>query len=193
MSTLSPQRAAPTCLASATRRAAAGDERAWEDLFRRLDPVLRGVVRGYRLPACAADDVVATTWARAVERVEQLDDPGAIAGWLVVTARREALRSLQRGVREVVTADPLGDEAHEESAVEATLIARERRAALRSAVHRLPDRQRRLLLSVLAHPAPTYRHLSDCLDMPQGAIGPTQQRALERLRDDPRLMEAMTP
>ena len=67
--------------------------------------MLRGVARRYQLAAADVDDVVQTTWLRAVDHVGRLNDPGAIAGWLVVTTRREAMRTLQRGVREVLTDD----------------------------------------------------------------------------------------
>lgn len=87
-----------------TRAAARGDEAAWTDLVMRLDAVLHVVAGRYRLGA-DVDDVVQTAWLRALEHVDRMHDPGAIAGWLVTTTRREAMRTLQRGVREVVTDD----------------------------------------------------------------------------------------
>jgi RNA polymerase sigma factor (sigma-70 family) len=177
-----------SCLA---RDAAAGSEHAWAELVRRLDGVLRGVARRYRLASADVDDVVQTAWLRAVDHVGRLHDPGAIAGWLVVTTRREAMRTLQRGVREVLTddtsaiddPDPWGPDAH--------AIERERRAALHTAVERLEGRQRVLLTSMLSTPAPTYEQLSARLEMPVGSIGPTRDRALARLRDDPELARAV--
>ena len=70
-------------------------------------------------------------------------------------------------------------------------IERERRAALHGAVERLSGRQRVLLTSMLASPAPTYEQLSTRLEMPVGSIGPTRDRALARLRDDPDLARAV--
>jgi len=34
-------------------------------MYRRFDPMLRGIVKGYRLDAADAEDVVQTTWIRA--------------------------------------------------------------------------------------------------------------------------------
>jgi hypothetical protein len=48
-----------------------------------------------------------------------------------------------------------------------------------------------LLTSMLASPAPTYEQLSARLAMPVGSIGPTRDRALARLRDDPDLTRAV--
>jgi RNA polymerase sigma factor (sigma-70 family) len=184
---LSPS-VALSCLA---REAAAGDERAWNELIRRLDGVLRGVARRYRLGSADVDDVVQTTWVRAFDHVGRLNDPGAIAGWLVVTTRREAMRTLQRGVREVLTDDTAAIDDPDPASPDVLAIARERRAALRGAVDRLSERQRVLLTSMLASPAPTYEQLSARLDMPVGSIGPTRDRALARLREDPDLARAV--
>ena len=177
-----------SCLA---RGAAAGDESAWNELVRRLDGVLRGVARRYRLAGADVDDVVQTTWLRAVDHVGRLHDPGAIAGWLVVTARCEAMRTLQRGVREVLTDDTAAIDDPDPACPEVLAIARERRAALHGAVDRLSGRQRVLLSSMLATPAPSYEQIAERLAMPVGSIGPTRDRALARLRDDPDLARAV--
>ena len=177
-------RAELSCLA---RGAASGDESAWNELVRRLDGVLRGVARRYRLASADVDDVVQTTWLRAVDHVGRLQDPGAIAGWLVVTTRREAMRTLQRGVREVLTDDATAIDDPDPASPDVLAIARERRAALHGAVDRLSGRQRLLLGSMLASPTPTYEQISTQLDMPVGSIGPTRDRALARLRVDPDL------
>ena len=93
-------------LAHLTREAAAGGEDAWRTLVALLDPMLHSIARGYRLCDADADDVVQITWGRALLHLDRLDDPGAVAGWLAVTARREAMRALQRGVRELPAAEP---------------------------------------------------------------------------------------
>jgi RNA polymerase sigma factor (sigma-70 family) len=182
---------ARTELACLARDAAAGHESAWNELVRRLDSVLRGVARRYRLSCADVDDVVQTTWLRAVDHVGRLQDPGAIAGWLVVTTRREAMRTLQRGVREVLTDDTTAIDDPDPASPDVHAIARERQAALHGAVGRLSGRQRVLLASMLASPAPTYEQLSARLAMPVGSIGPTRDRALSRLRDDPELARAV--
>ena len=150
-----------------------------------------GVARRYRLASADVDDVVQTTWLRAVDHVGRLHDPGAIAGWLVVTTRREAMRTLQRGVREVLTDDTSAIDDPDPSGPDELAIARERRAAVHGAVERLSGRQRVLLTSMLSSPAPTYEQLSTRLEMPVGSIGPTRDRALARLRDDADLARAV--
>jgi RNA polymerase sigma factor (sigma-70 family) len=179
-------------LSHLAREAAAGNERAWTDLVHRLDGVLHTVARRYRLGAADVDDVVQTTWLRALAHLERLDDPVAIAGWLIITARREAMRTLQRATREVLTDDSETIDEPDVAGPDAVAIERERRAAVRGAVERLPGRQRRLLTSMLISPSPTYEQLSTRLDMPMGSIGPTRDRALARMRDDAELEQAVS-
>jgi RNA polymerase sigma factor (sigma-70 family) len=178
-------------LSSLARDAAAGDSHAWTDLVRRLDDVLHTVARRYRLSAADVEDVVQTTWLRALAHVDRLKDPGAIAAWLIVTARREAMRTLQRTTREVLTDDVRAIEDLDPACPETFAIERERSAAVHGAVERLPVRQRRLLSSMLTSPAPSYEQISTRLDIPVGSIGPTRDRALARLRVDPELVRTL--
>src|SRR4051794_22921445 len=93
-------------LAPLTRDAAAGCEDAWRDLVSRFDPMLRGIVRGYRLDAADGGAVLQPPGTRPSRTPARLNDPGAVGAWLAITARREALRTLQRGVRELPSAEP---------------------------------------------------------------------------------------
>jgi RNA polymerase sigma factor (sigma-70 family) len=173
-------------LAHLTREAAAGGEDAWRTLVALLDPMLHSIARGYRLSEADVDDVVQITWGRALLHLDRLDDPGAVAGWLAVTARREAMRTLQRGVRELPAAEPPEPEATE-PAPEQQTIERERSAGLRAAIARLSGRQRELLTLLVDRPELSYEEVSRTIGMPVGSIGPTRERAFERLRCDPAL------
>jgi RNA polymerase sigma factor (sigma-70 family) len=173
-------------LSDVARRAADGREDAWRDLVKRLDGLLRAVAKGYRLAAADVDDVVQTAWLRAVDHIGRLKDPGAIASWLIVTVRREAMRSLQRGVREVLTDDPGVVLEADPVTPESIVIDQERDAAVHDAVSRLSQRQRRIVESMLSSPT-SYQQLAARLEMPIGSIGPTRDRALSRLRDDAKL------
>src|SRR5215204_5673256 len=113
-------------LAHLTREAAGGGEDAWRTLVALLDPMLHSIARGYRLSDADADDVVQITWGRALLHLDRLEDPGAVA------ARREAMRTLQRGVRELPAAEP-PEPRTSAPAPEAMTIERERCCELRAA------------------------------------------------------------
>ena len=64
-----------------------------------------------------------------------------------------------------------------------TAVACEERAlALRSMIRTLPDHQQRLLEMLLRDPRPSYKEISEALEIPVGSIGPTRQRCLAVLR-----------
>jgi RNA polymerase sigma factor (sigma-70 family) len=172
--------------------AAAGDERAWAALVQRLDPLVRGVVRVYRLGAADAEDVVQTTWLHAFRHLPNLREPAAFPKWLTVTARREALRAIYRSGREVLLEEPQPVREEAPVTIEEQVIEREQQDAIHAAVARLPERQRSLLGTILRKPGVSYDELSDLLGMPMGSIGPTRERALRRLRDDSALLLAVS-
>lgn len=179
-------------VAELAQSAASGDERAWNELVSRFEPMLRGVLRSYRLGRSDVDDVLQTTWLRAFAHIGRLDDPGALGGWLVVTARREALRLLQRGVRELLTDASRVLDGCDWATAEVLVIERERDRAIRAAARRLRGRQRKLVGTLLDRPGASYDEISELLDMPVGSIGPTRERAFTRMRKDIEFAEVVS-
>jgi len=179
-------------VADLTRWAARGDQRAWDHLVHRFEPVLRAVLRSYRLDRHDADDVLQTTWLRAFKHLDRLDDPGALGGWLVVTARREALRLLQREVRELLTDAPAKLDAPDWATGEVLALDRERGDAVRASAGRLVGRQGLLMRLLLDRPGLSYEEIASQLEMPVGSIGPTRDRAFTRMRQDRRLAEVVS-
>lgn len=167
--------------------ASSGDHAAWTSLVCRFDGGLRAVLRFYRLAPADVDDVVQMTWLRAFESIDRLREPAAFPGWLMTTARREALNLLQRSRREVPTDDALLGEGQAPSAPDAALSAADLQATLDRAVAALPERHRRLITLLIAEPTLDYTEISERLAMPVGSIGPIRGRCLDRLRRDPRL------
>jgi RNA polymerase sigma factor (sigma-70 family) len=179
-------------LGPTVRAAAAGDEKAWTLLVGRFTPTLRGVVRGYRLCATDVDDVVQSTWASAFPAIRKLREPEAIGGWLCIIARREALRTLARQRREIPVDESGLPEPAEHAPAETAIVANEERHAIRAAVSRLSDRQRTLVSLLLQDPGMSYAEVSSRLGLPIGSIGPTRERALDRLRRDRSLATALS-
>ena len=92
-------------VADMVRRAADGDRGAWEAIVEDFSGLLWSVCRGYRLDQADAAEVVQTTWLRLLENLSRLREPEHLGGWLVTTARREALRLLRLHGRELATDD----------------------------------------------------------------------------------------
>lgn len=170
--------------AALLRAAAGGDASAWNALTARYAKLVWSVARSFRLDAADAADVSQTTWLRLVENLDRIKDPERIGAWLATTARRESLRTLRLAAREHVAGDDVVFDVPDldEPAVDSRLLLAERDGALWRAFSQLGDRCQLLLRLLAADPPAPYREVSDVLDMPLGAIGPTRARCLDRLR-----------
>ena len=88
-------------------RARAGDQASWNALVDRFLPLVNSVIAKFRLSAADGDDVNQTVWLRLVEHLGDLREPRALPGWLVTTARNEALRVIRLRGR-ATPVDPQG-------------------------------------------------------------------------------------
>jgi RNA polymerase sigma factor (sigma-70 family) len=174
-------------LAELVPAARAGDSQAWASLVTQFSPALRATARTYRLQPADVDNAVQATWESAMTHIAQLREPEAIGGWLTVIVKRQALRTIRSNRRENPVAEVPDEERPHVPTLEQPLLEAEQHAAVRAAVGRLPDRQRSLIAALLDGSKTSYADLSVKLRMPPGSIGPTRERALDRLRRDRRL------
>ena len=179
--------------AGLAERIKAGDALAWRELIDRHEPLLRRIARQYRLSSQDADDVIQFTWLRCLEHIDQLSQADRVRGWLATICRRECLRLATKGPRDVPMDESivigLIDRARQAPDPSAEAVLRESSARLSRAVTALTDRQRLVLLELLAREGHGYLDVSSRLGLPVGSIGPTWQRALARLRRDPELAD----
>lgn len=178
-----------TDLNDLVQRARDGQDEAWEQLVECFSGLVAAIARSFRLSPSDAADIAQTTWLRLFESIDRIRQPLALGAWIATTARRECLRLLRAGDREVPSEDL--DRCAEQRAFavpEHRMLRAEERSTVRAAVCELPDRHRHLLSTMLTSPTPSYQAISDTLDMPVGSIGPTRVRALERLRRDPQIL-----
>lgn len=174
-------------VADLVARARNGDQIAWDRIVERYAPLLWAMCQRFHLNRADADDVGACVWLRLVERLDTIREPAALPGWLATTTRHECLRVLRTKGRETLVEDHerVIDDSH--PAAEDWLLAQERLIALRRAFAGLSERCRQLLELLFADPVTPYDQISTILDMPVGAIGPTRQRCLGKLRSSPAL------
>jgi RNA polymerase sigma factor (sigma-70 family) len=162
--------------------AAEGDQAAWSDLVSRFRGRVIRVARAHGLDTYQADDVAQETWLRLYRNLDNVRDPFSLGAWIETTARRESLRALGGRRREELTGDDVGvdrpvlDDGDDEF--------EERKAALARGMKKLSCRQRALMESLLAEPAPSYADVSLRIGIPIGSIGPTRGRCVKRLRQE---------
>jgi RNA polymerase sigma factor (sigma-70 family) len=184
---LRPGPSADRSVADLVRRAADGDQAAWQAVVEQYSGLLWSVVRRFRLPEAQAADAVQATWLRLLENVDAIRDPERLAGWLRTTARRECLETIRRTGRERPAdphapqpVEPASDRADADP--EASVLRRERTDLVRAAVRDLPEHSQQLLGLLVALPPLSYEEIGARLGMPVGSIGPTRARLLARLR-----------
>jgi RNA polymerase sigma factor (sigma-70 family) len=175
-------------------RCRAGQQAAWHALVRRFQRIVYTVPRRAGLPEELAADVFQTTFSRLFEHLERIDDPSRIQAWLVTTAKRESLRLLEQSRRVVDLApaagadeddgsDPLDRLPSDDPLPEQLLSDLQQQDRLRRAVSQLDERSRTLIeLLFLQDEPPSYAEIAARLGIPEGSIGPTRARCLDKLR-----------
>jgi RNA polymerase sigma factor (sigma-70 family) len=160
-----------------------GDQAAWSDLVARFRGRVIRVARTYGLDAHQADDVAQETWLRLYRSLGSVRDPYALGAWIETTARRESLRALLGRGREELTGEDVGVDGPAPDDSDDGMLE-ERKAALARGLGKLNRRQRALMESLLAEPAPSYADVSQRIGIPIGSIGPTRGRCVKRLRQE---------
>jgi RNA polymerase sigma factor (sigma-70 family) len=160
-----------------------GDPNAMASLVRRVTPLLWHVARGFRLDASSAEDVAQNTLLAFVRHSEEIAEPHATLRWLIVTARREAMRAIAlRDRTELVDDSARTVPAPEEDEPEPVALHSALQRVLWRNVAKLSDRCRQLLRVIAFAERPDYATLSSALGMPVGSIGPTRGRCLAKLK-----------
>jgi RNA polymerase sigma factor (sigma-70 family) len=169
----------------------AGDPAAWELLVRRYQRLVYSIPRRAGLDEDQAAEVFQHTWVALLTHIQTVQQAERIGAWLATTARRESWR-VQRHARlrsnplhpddegelELIDPDPAPDDV---------LIRVEQRHAVRRAVLALDPRCRDLLTALFySIEPPAYSVIAAQIGVPEGSIGPTRARCLQKLR---RLLE----
>lgn len=169
-----------TAIRVLVHHAMSGDEVAWRDIVRSYAPLLASVCRRYGLSGMDSDDIAGRVWMHLVIHIGRLREPAALPGWLKTTTRRECRDMLRRKRADF----PVGslDLADTPVAADTRLLAEEQWRLLRQAIGGLTGTERKLLALLFSDPPTPYVEISAELGMSVGAIGPTRQRILKRLR-----------
>jgi RNA polymerase sigma factor (sigma-70 family) len=169
-------------IADLLRRAADGEQAAWDTLVDRFSSLVWSTARAHRLSRDDAADVAQTTWLRLVEHLDRIREPERVGAWLATTARHESLRVIRRSSREQPTDDADLFEAPADDVADRLLVDPQADGVLWRAFAALSERCKSLLRLLMSDAEPTYEEVGAALGMPIGAIGPTRQRCLDRLR-----------
>jgi RNA polymerase sigma factor (sigma-70 family) len=171
-------------IAGLVSEARQGSEEALGQIVTEFTPMLWQVARATGMSSGDAEDVVQTVWMRLVAHLDDIHTSAALAGWLVITARREAWRVRAEGRKQLPTDTESFDAlpGRQPGSEEQVIIEDQRRTMWR-AISQLSGRCQELLRIIAFVPRPDYAAVAAELGMPVGSIGPTRGRCLAKLRD----------
>lgn len=163
-----------------------GDRQAWETLILRYRRLIYSIPVRMGFPPSDAADVFQTVCLLLLENLAFLRRRDRLGAWLVITTRRECWR-LARD-RQVDSPDPesatadLEQDSSRLATLEEELVQIERHSVLNAALDSMEPRCRQLLrLLFWTEPRPSYDEIVKLMSLPEGSIGPTRARCLEKL------------
>jgi RNA polymerase sigma factor (sigma-70 family) len=163
--------------------AQSGAPGAADRFVRQFERLVWWTVRSFRLPESDAEDAVQNTWLRAFEHLGEVRDPERVSSWLVTIARRECLKLMRTGRREVPGLEQQAERRDERAPhPEKAAVESRMNDLLWQHVNSLPDSSRALVVALSSNDAPAYAELARCKGIPIGSIGPTRMRSLRKLR-----------
>ncbi len=177
----------PGTLFDLVRRARSGDKGAWSALIGRLKGLVWRATAESGLSLADREDVFAVTFFRLFEHLDDIREPERLPGWVATTARNEVMQILRGKRRTEPRSEIERWENTDIMGVDEGLLDDELRKALQAAFLRLGCPCQQLLRLVSAVPPLSYDQVSQLMGVPRGAVGPTRQRCLERLRRSPEL------
>ena len=168
-----------------------GDAAAWEALVKRYERLIYAIPRRAGLDEDAASEVFQEVFTTLFEKLDDISQPDRLHAWLVTTAKRKTWRLI--GSRPPSSRRPAGD-ADEGTDAELlalpdnaplpdeVLVRLEQQHQVRAALSALDERCRKLLtlLFYRADPPP-YSDIAAAIGAPEGSIGPTRARCLQKL------------
>lgn len=155
--------------------ACAGDRPAFEELVRRRQSSIRGLLRSLCRDAALADDLAQETFLQAWMYLRSLRAPAAFAGWL----RKLAINSWRQHLRRAGATQKFGEV--EEGDITSTPAATER-LDLNSALSALAPNVR-LCIVLSYHEGMSHGEIAAATQLPLGTIKSHIARGTARLRD----------
>ena len=171
-----------------------GNADAWDVLVNRYQRLIYTVPRRVGLDEDQASEVFQRTFVKLVENLGRIRQPESIHAWLVTTARRETLQLIREEYdkgslssnKENLDNEITGETIPDDNPLPGeTLELLEEQHQVRMAIAAMDERSRELLTLLYYHPH-SYAEIAALLNIPEGSLGPTRARCLEKLR---RLLE----
>src|SRR5919106_2208679 len=166
-----------------------GDELAWEKLVRRYQRLIYAIPRRAGLNEDQAAEIFQDVFTTLFEKLNDIEEPDRLQAWLVTTTRRRTLRTISRMPDRTRSGDSDNEDANKAAAMrdqsplpDEQLLILEEQQRIRAAVSQLDERCQTLVQLLFYQPEPpSYAEVAKVLGVPEGSIGPTRARCLDKL------------
>lgn len=160
-----------------------GNEHAWEILLTRYARLIYSIPLRYGLSESDAADVFQNVSILLLKNLQYLRDRERLGAYVAITTRRECWRLIRR-LRAEGSADiyELEEYPDDSTKLEDVFQRMEQQAVVHAAVDQLAQRCRTMLtLMFYQEPRPSYSEIAEQVGVPEGSIGPTRARCMEKL------------
>ena len=160
-----------------------GDETAWALLIQRYRRLIYTIPLRFGMSPAAAEEIFQEVCLILLQKLHTLQDQTRLSAWLVTVTRRACMKHWRQSPTSVSLDDLVDQSPEYDGDLSKEMLILERRHTLQQALERLDERCRQLLEALfLTDNPPSYQQLAHSLDVPEGSIGPTRARCLQKLR-----------
>lgn len=159
-----------------------GDEDAWVTLLARYSRLIYTVPLRFGFAQAIAEEIFQEVCLTLLEKLATLRDRRRFSSWLVTVTRRTCLQRLR--YQKALHSLELGEEkALALHTPEAAILLLEQQEIVHRSLAKLDVRCQSLVRALFFEAvSPSYEEIAKALQLPQGSIGPTRARCLEKLR-----------
>lgn len=163
------------------RAMATGDVRALDDVYERYGAMLLGFLSA-RLPSRQlAEEVLQDVMLAVWDNAHKFEARSKVKTWLLVIARNRAINATRRKKLPLVDINQVFDLSSDETGPMETVVRHEEQDKVRSAIQKLPDGQREVLVLVFYHQL-TGPEVAEVLSISEGTVKSRLHRAKETLK-----------
>lgn len=167
----------------------AGDEQAWKTLVETYSRLIYSIPFRYGLPDSETADIFQSVCLKLLENLPKMRDCTKLSSWLITTTTRECwtvtrrLSMVTRRTNDIADGEREDEQSDPSPLPEEALLDLEEQQAITSAFRLLPSRCQNLLWYLFYDKtALSYAEVGGRLGIPEGSVGPSRARCLEKLR-----------
>lgn len=163
------------------RAMADGNMSALDEVYTRYGAMLLGFLSA-RLPSRQlAEEVLQDVMLAVWDSAHKFEERSKLKTWLLVIARNRAINATRRKKLPLVDINQVFDLSSDETGPMESVVRHEEQDKVRTAIQKLPDGQREVLVLVFYHQL-TGPEVAEVLDISEGTVKSRLHRAKENLK-----------